>query len=85
MDIYIVSKIKKVRVKDVNVPHYLVSWDKSSNDTWEPINNFPDDINTYPGYNQSLYNLLKNKPKRVKDAIYTLLEFNKFEKVYYYT
>jgi len=85
MDIYIVSKIKKIRVKGVNVPHYLVSWKNYTKDTWEPIDNFPDKIDTYPGYNQSLYNLLKVKKKIEKETIENLILFKKFEKKYYYT
>ena len=72
-------------MKNVDVPYYLVSWKNYTKDTWEPIYNFPDEINTYPGYNKSLSNLLKVKKKIEKETIENLILFKKFEKKYYYT
>lgn len=68
---FIVSKIKKIKIYEGKVK-YLVKWYKSSQDTWEPIENFPDDIETYPGYHKSLNYLLRVKKKKEKDAIQIL-------------
>ena len=60
MDTHLVSKIKKITIKKGKEPLYLVKWYKSTDETWEPVHNFPDDVNTYPGYKESLNNLFFN-------------------------
>lgn len=77
MDTYLVSKIKKITIKKGKEPLYLVKWYKSPEETWEPIQNFPDDINTYPGYKESLNNLWRVRNKKDKELINILLMFRK--------
>ena len=77
MEIHLVSKIKKITIKRGKEPLYLVKWYKSQDETWEPVHNFPDDVNTYPGYKESLNNLWKVRTRKEKDAIYSIIELKK--------
>ena len=77
MEIHLVSKIKKITIKRGKEPLYLVKWYKSPDETWEPVHNFPDDVNTYPGYKESLNNLLKVRTRAEKDAIYSIIKLKK--------
>jgi len=64
-----VSRIKKIKIKGEEYPKYLVKWYKSSAETWETIHNFPDKIETYPGYKESLNHLLRVRNKSEKSAV----------------
>tara|TARA_Y100000817_G_scaffold53950_1_gene39551 strand:+ start:970 stop:1212 length:243 start_codon:yes stop_codon:yes gene_type:complete len=74
-NIYLVSKIKKIRIKNNDKTKYLVKWFKEPNETWEPIENFPDKIETYPGYYESLKHLLRVRSKAEKDAIKIMINY----------
>ena len=82
MKTYLVSEIKKIKIKEVKEPMYLVKWYKSTKETWEPIHNFPDNIDTYPGYDTSIHNLWRVRNKDEKEAIDSIIKFKKqkFEK-----
>ena len=73
--IFIVSKIKKIKIKGEESPKYLVKWYKSPDETWEPIYNFPDKIETYPGYKESLNNLFRVRNKSEKDAVNIMINY----------
>ena len=77
MDTYLVSKIKKITIKKGNEPLYLVKWYNSPDETWEPVHNFPDDVNTYPGYSKSLNNLWRVRTRDEKDAIDSIIKLKK--------
>ena len=77
MEIHLVSKIKKITIKRGKEPLYLVKWYKSQDETWEPVHNFPDDVNTYPGYKESLNNLWKVRTRDEKDAKDSIIELKK--------
>ena len=72
---FLVSKIKKIKVKNVSEPKYLVKWYRHPIDTWEPVTNFPDDIKSYPGYKESLNNLYRVRNKKEKDAIKLMINY----------
>ena len=74
-DIFLVSKIKKIKIKNQNEPKYLVKWYKTSHETWEPIGNFPDKIETYPGYYSSLNCLLRVRNKAEKNAVSPMIHY----------
>lgn len=74
-NIYLVSKIKKIRIKNNHNPKYLVKWFKERDETWEPIENFPDNIETYPGYYESLNRLLRVRSKEEKEAVKTMIHY----------
>ena len=73
--IFIVSKIKKIKIKDEESPKYLVKWYKSSDETWESICSFPDKIETYPGYKESLNHLFRVRNKSEKDAVNIMINY----------
>lgn len=74
-NIYLVSKIKKIRIKNNHNPKYLVKWFKERDETWEPIENFSDNIETYPGYYESLNHLLRVRSKEEKEAVKTMIHY----------
>ena len=74
-NIYLVSKIKKIRIKNNHKTKYLVKWFKEPDETWEPIENFPDNIETYPGYYESLNRLLRVRSKEEKEAVKTMIHY----------
>lgn len=67
--LFIVSKIKKIKINKNKGTEYLVKWTNYSHETWEPLESFPDDINTYPGYQKCVYNLYRIRKKKEKTAI----------------
>jgi hypothetical protein len=67
--LFVVSKIKKIKVKGCVSPKYLVKWYKSINETWEPSINFPNKIESYPGYKESITNLFRVRSKSEKIAV----------------
>ena len=67
--LFIVSKIKKIKIDKNKTPKYLVKWSKYTDETWEPLENFSYAINTYPGYQESVYNLYRVRKKKEKTAI----------------
>ena len=75
---FIVSKIKKIKIKDQECPKYLVKWYKSPDETWEPIYNFSDKIETYPGYKESLNHLFRVRNKSEKDAVKIMINLFSF-------
>lgn len=74
-DIFLVSKIKKIKIKDQDEPKYLVKWYKSFDETWETIKNFPDRVETYPGYYKSINHLLRVRNKAEKDAVMLMIHY----------
>lgn len=74
-NIYLVSKIKKIRIKNSDKIKYLVKWFKEPDETWEPIENFPDEIESYPGYYESLNHILRVRSKAEKDAIKIMVNY----------
>tara|TARA_B100001248_G_C27317144_1_gene424918 strand:- start:224 stop:475 length:252 start_codon:yes stop_codon:yes gene_type:complete len=77
-NIFIVSKIKKIKIKGEESPKYLVKWYKSLDETWEPIYNFSNKIETYPGYQKSLNNLFRVRNKLEKDAVKIMINMFSF-------
>ena len=73
--IFIVSKIKKIKIKGEKSPKYLVKWYKSPDETWEPIYNFRDKIETYPGYKESLNHLFRVRNKSEKVAVNIMINY----------
>jgi hypothetical protein len=68
-DVYRVSRIKKIKIKGEMSPKYLVKWYKSPDETWEPADNFPDKIESYPGYKKSLNHLFRIRNSSEKRAV----------------
>ncbi len=52
-----------------------MKWFKNSDETWEPIKNFPDRVETYPGYYESLNHLLRVRNKAEKDAVMLMIHY----------
>ena len=73
--IYRVSKIKKIKIIGEHSPKYLVQWYKSPNETWEPANNFPDKLESYPGYKKSLSHLLRVRNRSEKRAVEIMISY----------
>lgn len=68
-NLFLVSKIKKIKINSFNERKYLVKWSKSTSDTWEPECNFSEEVYTYPGYYQALNNIYRIRKKNEKVAI----------------
>lgn len=76
-NVFLVSKIRKIKIKGFDEPKYLVKWFQSSSETWEPGCNFPDEIETYPGYYDALNNIYRVKKKNEKLAIQVMINYLK--------
>lgn len=70
---FLVSKIKKIRVKDVDEVLYLVKWFNEPEDTWEPKEHFTENVELYPGYYKALNNIYRVRNKYEKNAVQILI------------
>ena len=70
---FVVSKIKKIKIKGEENPLYLVKWKCSNDETWEPASNFNDKLENYPGYKESVHNLFRIRKKKEKNAVYIMI------------
>ena len=71
--IYVVSKIEKINIKG-DTTKYLVKWHKSSVKTWEPLSNFTNKLESYPGYQKAVYHLFRVRNKYEKNAIEIMIK-----------